>query len=135
MGLFDDSKYVAERRIEERKEREAEAQEARKPKKEASEPEAPAPEAKPRPKTKPKSNGEEVVRDREGEVIEPSERAWLENVRAKLASITDVGELISYWEKQKPMATKVAESEHAAFATTAVGLARARIKTLREGGK
>ena len=148
MGLFDDSKYVAERRMEERKADEAAAQAERKEKAAVKkQPEAdpsngePEPEPKPIRKappgakaaSQPKGNGEEV-RDREGEVIEPSERAWLENVRAKIAKITEVGELIEYWDTQKPMATKVAEGPHAAFAQTAIDLARARIKTLRQGG-
>ena len=155
MGLFDDSKYVAERKIEERKAREADAQAERKETIEeklerVAEKEAYKPKPKAASKKKAPPEGDAHLEDAEpAETIDdldkrtgngsepehkPSARAWLENVRAKIASITSTDDLLKYWESQKPMATKVAEGPHAAFATTAVDLARNKMAELRKGG-
>ncbi len=161
MGLFDDSKYVAERKIEERKEKEAAAREERKAKAPKDVAEAnmrsrkeveSEPEPKPKAASKKKAppEGDAHLEDAEpAETIDdldrrtgngtepehqPSERAWLENVRARIAKITDTDDLLSYWESQKPMATKVAEGKHAAFAKTAIELARDKMSELRKGG-
>jgi hypothetical protein len=161
MGLFDDSKYVAERKIEERKAREADAQAERKveaepkPKLVRKAPEGAKPakrqleNVEPAPPPEPAADDPQNVEDRSGgngaDPVpaatgaghgghQPSERAWLENVRAKIASITATDDLLSYWESQKPMATKVAEGAHAAFAKTAIELARNKMSELRKGG-
>jgi len=144
MGLFDDNKYVAERKIDERKAKEQAAREERrveKPPPEEAKPPRKAPPGAKRAKqevAEDPSNGEEEPPPEQGngaeQVAKPSARAWLENVRAKIAGITKVKELVDYWDTQKPMATRVAESADSPLATAAVNLARDKMKKLREGG-
>ena len=139
MGLFDDSKYVAERKIEERKEREQEAAAERKEKKAA---------IKKQPEESP-DNGEEAepvyVRKQDGEVIPPKpappikskedngviETAWLEGVRYKIQNTDEIKDLLAYWETQKPMVQQVAAGKWADKATAAYKLAQDRMAELK----
>jgi hypothetical protein len=137
MGLFDDSKYVAERRIEERKEREAEAAAERKEKKAA---------IKKKPEEVPDNGDEEdppisnntvpskpepKVRSREDNGV--IETAWLEGLRYKISNIDAMKDLLAYWETQKPMVEQIAAGKWADKARAAHQIAKDRMAKLKQG--
>ena len=147
MGLFDDSKYVAERKIEERKEREAEAQAEREAKKLLDK--AFAPKKKPEPEdgapaqVKPGIDKPREIEDQESD--EPAQEttsqdpadprfsgiAWLERVRYAFMQAKDQEDVMQIWDREKLVAKKLAGTKYSALAGKAFELAKLRRDELR----
>jgi len=146
MGLFDDSKYVAERKIEERKEREAEAEAERKAKKAATIKKQPAEDLSngdaeagaPAVETKRDHVGAGVIERalEEAESQDPanaafSARAWFERVSYAFAQAKDQDDVMEIWDREKLIAKKLAATKDKLLAAKAFDLAKARRDELR----
>ena len=136
MGLFDDSKYVAERKIEERKAAEAEAAAERKaklppPKKPESEEEGGAPPASAAAGSAPEAESQDPAN------AAFSARAWFERVSYAFAQAKDQDDVMEIWDREKLIAKKLANTKDKALAAKAFELAKAaprRAARTRSGG-